>query len=411
MPKNRKRKCSPKPTEMQGKKEFKRKLLRLLRASGLENAYYLIPSKVIEGMYKIRFRSVRIEPASNNIPSRILKGTKKHLDDLLKEKKITIVEGGDEIALKDYLCIAPSFVYFITQNEQCPKRELLLEKFAHLIKVVEEEHIPTEMLIYCSWLISTNICRINHRFYWFEYHPEFRNNQMYDCLYMHSSEAEKININLNKIGRKVFRVGYPVAEEGVEWVSVTRTGLGIEGPYADCPVEVYIQTHAFNRLKERIDCVGASLLHFYLFASLNDLKVQRVNGHILIEYRLKDYKVGYLVFDLKKDKLVLKTFLFITMDGTPEGEKLREMWGIQAIDKKYLEIDRLSTFVLSDIKDNQELRDQFILSGCEDLFLIGEGAVDLKIDIRKASMVEAYLKVPAEVAEKNSITEFSMPNT
>ncbi len=136
-----------------------------------------------------------------------------------------------------------------------------------------------------------------------------------------------------------------------------------------------------------------------------------MNGQILIEYRLKNFKVGYLAFDLIKDKLVIKTFLFITMDGTPEGERLRETWGIQAIDKKYLEIDRLSTFILSDIRDNAELKAQFVQAGREDLFTIGVGPLDMKIDINKASKMKTYLKAPAEVLTGMADGEMNASNT
>jgi hypothetical protein len=70
----------------------------------------------------------------------------------------------------------------------------------------------------------------------------------------------------------------------------------------------------------------------------------------------------------QNDKIVIRTFLFITFSGTPEGQKLSQITGLNMFDKKYLAIDRLSTFMKTDIRENPVLADLFTRAGCGDLF-------------------------------------------
>ena len=51
--------------------------------------------------------------------------------------------------------------------------------------------------------------------------------------------------------------------------------------------------------------------------------------------------------DIIEGKIVIRTFLFVTNNGTPEGKKLAQITGLQKLDKKYLALDKLSTFMTS----------------------------------------------------------------
>ena len=67
------------------------------------------------------------------------------------------------------------------------------------------------------------------------------------------------------------------------------------------------------------------------------------NSCTLIDFNMYEYKVGYLLITLHEDKLVIRSFLFLTNDGTLEGRKLRQLTRLEKYDKKYLGIDKLST--------------------------------------------------------------------
>ncbi len=399
MSKNRKPKkqsLTHRQMEQQRKKEFKQKLLLIARASGAEDGFRYITQEDVDAMYALRFRSVRIEPASSDIPSRLLKEIRYMLDKFLADHKFRIIEGGEEVSYKDYLAAGRALVYYLTIGEKGKYPTILHEKFDRLIEAVDEDHKPTDMISYIGGLLCMYISRINRRLYWLDHHMEFKDGLLYDCLYMHTENPEKLNVSVRNGLRTVYRVGWTFTSHGMEWSTVRKGDLCIPTASPDRMLDVYIQSHALIRLKERVDCEASSMLHFHLFWALKELKIEKLGTQSLIEFRLYQKKVGYLVFDLAGNIMVIKTFLFLTMDGTPEGDHLREKLGLQAIDKRYLEIDRLSTFIGSDIKDNQELKEHFEQAGCTDLFKLERQEYNVKKGMKKAGTIASYLKRPEE---------------
>jgi hypothetical protein len=168
-------------------------------------------------------------------------------------------------------------------------------------------------------------------------------------------------------------MGYALPNYGIDWVAIKPSVLNIENPFADIPLDVYILTHALQRLSERIDCFPTGSIHYNMFISLKDPKVfYDGNQNILIEYRYFGTRAGYFRVDIIEGKIIIRTFLFITNNGTPEGLKLGNITGLQKLDKKYLAIDRLSTFMTSDIGENDKIRKIFTSAGCQCLLELYE---------------------------------------
>jgi hypothetical protein len=162
-------------------------------------------------------------------------------------------------------------------------------------------------------------------------------------------------------------------------------------------LDVYIQSHALNRLAERLDGVEPGVLHFNIYNSLNDLKVRKSRkGVFMIEYGIFGKKAGYFLGEVVDGKIVLKTFLFLTNTGTPEADKLKAATGLMKEDIIYLAIDKLSTFIYSDIAGNDRIKQLFIDAGCESLFKIEKGHFVARGDstiTAKAEMIAKYLQV------------------
>jgi hypothetical protein len=71
-------------------------------------------------------------------------------------------------------------------------------------------------------------------------------------------------------------------------------------------------------LAERLDCVHPTLASFYIYDSITAGKVIRVpDDKFLIQYRFNEKKAGYLLAGVYEHKLVVRTFLFLTNNGTP----------------------------------------------------------------------------------------------
>lgn len=120
---------------------------------------------------------------------------------------------------------------------------------------------------------------------------------------------------------------------------------------------IYIQAHALKRIEERTH-VALKYVTDMLLNQVDFRDVRTYGGNLLIPVyanRSLRSKIGYLLGNIKDEKLLLNTFLFISQDGTPEGDKLNELLKINKIEKQYLEMDRVEHFINSTLKDDKEL--------------------------------------------------------
>lgn len=189
-------------------------------------------------------------------------------------------------------------------------------------------------------------------------------------VYAEPVEPRYFTIAGNK--RPAYQVGWPQSQTGVRYAELDPTLFGSEFDGLD-KASVYIQTHALNRLAERLDSLEKQELLSSVYASLLDpVVVRQEKGKILLSYRILSTKMGYFTAEYIDGAVLIHTFLFITNNGTPEGQKLNELTGLGKLDKKYLTIDKLSTFINSDISTNEKLKDLFIKAGCSSLLEIDE---------------------------------------
>lgn len=175
------------------------------------------------------------------------------------------------------------------------------------------------------------------------------------------------NVTIKGSKREVVAVNRFVPKGISLQVKFRPSAIGLQSA-ADDPLPVYIQRHALHRLDERLG-LKANNVHSHLFFSLYEQPVNYVLGNscTLIEFNMYEYKVGYLLTTMHDDKLVIRSFLFLTNDGTPEGRKLRALTGLTKIDKKYLDIDKLTTFTAYRIHEDAQLDAIFREAGCGSL--------------------------------------------
>ena len=152
---------------------------------------------------------------------------------------------------------------------------------------------------------------------------------------------------------------------GLQPTSWNCTELGIAGPSVSLPV--YIEAHAIRRLRERIPLVPLeSWLHRFMVDSLDDpsLIIPRSDQHYLVEFCLGCDRLGYFVVEILPHMVLVKTFLFLTMQGTPEAQKLRETLGLYRNDIEYYELDNFFTLVASDVNKDPFLVRVLTECGC-----------------------------------------------
>ena len=147
-------------------------------------------------------------------------------------------------------------------------------------------------------------------------------------------------------------------------------------------------------MEERLNKYSRYFSYVYIVSAILHTKpILTDNAKLLFPLQLGRIRLGYLSAVITGDKLVVLTFLFLTNNGTPEGKKLHDLIGLQKEDKKYLGIDKLSTFICSDIRQNEKLKDLFCKAGCGALFEISGAYLDQpnQKEISCAAYIARYL--------------------
>lgn len=195
--------------------------------------------------------------------------------------------------------------------------------------------------------------------------------------------------------RVLAKLGVPSQKEIklFDWPLLRPSELGFEDMDDSMAMPLYAQQHALNRFEER-----TSFPPGYMQAYLADLftngkpKFQYYEGRSLLECYIGKHKVGYFVVTPHGNKWVVRTFLFLTNDGTPEGRKLADLTDWQRMDRKYLMVDKMDAFLAYDISGDAGLRKLFVKAGCGSLLRFADEVVPIAgIKPESADYIYRYL--------------------
>ena len=356
----------------QYRKDFFRKMKLIIDSVCGHHIYPLIPQKILDNIYLCRCAPFKFKAGGNSkVTSKELKDTKVVLSSLLKEHIMQIPPHNLEIKLNEYYTVYYSIITlqkrlndttFIHAREVKEALQLLVDDTATL-------EIAHKQLYYTLNSHSILESDLRKKLYWYKHEfifPEFFPAQIENVITVNTESAESISVEVDGKARPAIRVGWVFAGVGAEWLSLKPSDLGFDTPFSYIPLKVYIQSHAIDRLLERIDCFVSGVVQFNLYSSLvTPITAYRSHNSLLIEFRLFETKAGYFRADMVDGLILIRTFLFITNNGTPEGQLLWKNTGLQKLDKKYLAIDKLSTFMTSDINNNDEVQYIFQTSGCQ----------------------------------------------
>lgn len=363
------------------------------------SVFAMIPPAQLEQLYILRNRPLRIDAAAGQtISPKVLKETKGFLS-ILKTRPMQLNIGSvSQMSLYDFTTIGMTLMMYalLVKESDYPGALMVKLKLSPLAAFANgrEYHV--------AWAdvhaIENIMAVVHHDLASYLYLIKQEKREaingtigMYTCLDVYQMQTEKIPVMIDGANRPAFRVGMPIAENlPLDFVSVNSELLNIK---QETTLPVYVQAHALNRLSERMDGVTKGFLHLHIYISFKDPKVCRnKKGKWLFEFKLLEHKVGYFVADIIDEKIILRTFLFLTNNGTPEGEKLLEQTGFMKEDKMYLAIDKFSSFIHSDIKNNERIKALFINAGCQSLFEIDPSVcVQQGGEQSLANLIENYL--------------------
>ncbi len=345
-----------------------------------EDIYSGIPQIIIETIYNERPHSFKVIVKHGcKISSGVMRDMRVILPEWIKKNKLTIIPDRLDITLEEFYTVG--FTIWLLNNALTDESITYVPRFKkgvqnfvdNFISIYDEANNHLYRALRIMSMINSDI---GEKLYWADYNmvetPEPRRG-IDNIITLYSCKSESVSVKINGSSRPAKRLGFAFPEEGPTWIDIKPSVLNIKGPFAGIPLNVYIQSHALQRLSERIDCFETGLVHYNMFLSIKDPEVVFDHqNNILIEFRFFDTKAGYFRVTVVEGMIIIRTFLFITNTGTPEGQKLGKITGLQMLDKKYLAIDKLSTFMDSDIKDNKEVQKIFEKAGCRCLIELYE---------------------------------------
>jgi hypothetical protein len=139
----------------------------------------------------------------------------------------------------------------------------------------------------------------------------------------------------------------------------------------DKELNIYIQSHAIHRFKERFDITEPTFRNYILLSSLRErqIVVQGPKSTLLACFVAASTGnpaiIGYFAFRIDGDDLLILTFLPLVSDMTPEGKKLSDILHLTKEELIYLEMDKLSFYTSVDIAQIPILKEALKEAGFE----------------------------------------------
>ncbi|MDR0766451.1 MAG: hypothetical protein LBF09_05920 [Odoribacteraceae bacterium] len=283
------------------------------------------------------------------------------------------------------------------------------------------EHVNSERLVQDLKGPSTHIRRlsmmiskVNFRIYGFNWEiaSDYRENRVYvtSKVVMMADDARPVYFT----HKKKERLAFPVRAGQIISLPASNGRIDrwfVTGEDDDPPVflDIYIQSHALQRAKERMDIFPAHKRNYYIMEPL--LYMHRVTETLSGEQMLECYlevdgvyfPFGYFPFVVQGNRLFVLTFLPFFCEETNDGEYLNEALGLRREDIAYLGMDKLSFLLTIDFDQIPVLKE--VISGT-DIWNLREHVdkipdLSISIDQGKTLMVKKFIERKLEFDEKN----------
>jgi len=375
---------------------FVERMGSLMIAFGGPSALEEIPKRLFEGLYMIRYPALKAKAAVGSSVTKEKVGQfNKLMNHSLSDIYITL-DNGNEILLGWYLSEGTLLVnYFYSLiGEEFTGAVKLKACFAPYFPETRGRQILEQSLINLMEDVTISLSDFNHTILKanIEKTACFDLSSNRNDIFLHEFKLLKSSLTINDKKRTIMQVGWIDSEFTPIWAKTKPSQLGFKTGSLDIPLDVYIQQHALDRLKQRLDIIPG-IMHFITFLIFSEKTIphHKMKDFCLVEFRLSDLKAGYLLVRLIDAKLLIQSFLFLTNNRTPEGEKLKELVALEKEDKIFLEIDNLPTFNAYHFDKNERLSKLFTDAGCGSLLKLGH--------VKEFSVLEMKDKDPESIIQ------------
>ena len=247
-----------------------------------------------------------------------------------------------------------------------------LQQFTANTDIIDDAMLSITVLLN---QISRIISRVD-RIYVFEDLPtNYQINDItgrYQQYQVKCYEAQWKKFRIENKTHSAFQLGITIPTKSFIWITINAELFNSADTQGKQVIEVYIQQHAIKRFIERIDFDDLEITLINLYSSFETPEIITYRNRLLVKFKFDDFNVGYFMGELNNGIFLIRTFLFITNNGTPEGDKLNGLLKISKTDKEYLNIDKFSTFIKMNTSEMEELKELFTQSDIQNLFTLAK---------------------------------------
>jgi hypothetical protein len=228
---------------------------------------------------------------------------------------------------------------------------------------------------------------------------------------IHGAEPESRLVTLEGKPRPVYRCYTFAPEGGIEplfldvpptaaastaTASTATASTAADGRPSTLPV--YAQAHVAKHWQKRLPKELVNLWQFSLCWSRP--QVERGRGQtLLVVYRFGAGKLGYFAGEIVDDLFVIRTFLFLGMQGTPESDRLWQKLRFRRADIEANRLDSFETFVYSDLARDPEIHGLLTECGFGHLLDLGPKGSERVVHEGYAESLRKYLGMGPQLTD------------
>jgi hypothetical protein len=384
---------------------------KVLRAYGLDpNMLSIFTKRQRQVMYFMNVESIRFRVAEGHrVQRRLIHFVSESVHRFLRTHYF-----GDESIGLTYLELSTYGMSISAAIMTAPEYLFTPAQFKvirELQEVFKDDRVLKEFYVMGQHIHRTimMLSKVNFRIYGFDW--KIKNDYNAGCVrsivYLSSEEATSIRFIHNQKERKAFRVRVGrLIELPARSATIARHLIFHTNEEPPVYLDIYIQSHALLRSKERIDIFPAPVRNIYIMQSLMEEHRLALTsaGYSMIECYAREeedeegpvFRLGYFLFTIQQNNLIVLTFLPLVSPGTPEGVYLQERFGVQLEDLKFLGMDKLSFFLTVDFEQIPVLKEALIATGIWNLIAFAAKDAEMKmnfsIDQKKTMMVKKFFE-------------------
>jgi len=364
------------PPRKDYRKVFREELIRTLRAFEMVDCWERLTNRERDRISLAVVRPIRIErDAKSGVETKVLNAFREDIAQIIRTSTVKIPEHATILALHDFMTAAVSLSYtiksFISEaNPDFPRWSLFLQEIdsawqredfgvcdainMHLIDMCQISSLM-ERAFY-SFVPSNGVAKGSSFFF-------------YSSRVLVKTPAMKKRIVMDGVKRTVIGLG-SLTIGGVKWIKVPAKVFGATRcDVADLPV--FLLPKTIDSLAEKLEPFPRPVTQIILESAFRKQEfAESPSGGRFLVVRCNRARVGYLKYRIFDNMVIGTAFLLITEHGTLEGNAIHRDFKLGRFGRSYFELDRLRTFVTTDVYNDKDLMEFFTRYGCGELFRV-----------------------------------------